>query len=686
MDFLQRTPFFRLLLPFIIGIILYQYLELAHWALLVFLAISILVICASFFVKNPTIQYKFRWVFGSGIFLFLIVIAYFISDKNKHDSTFEALHQKGIFQVEIIAPPLPKAKSYLCKVEILQRLNGNTWESSRGKAIIYIQKTSTASNLLFGDKLLVSANFIPPQKALNPNEFDYASYLQRQGIGSTCYISSYSWQKIGQSTTFSMQREADKCRNKLLNVYREFKISGNEFAVLAALTLGYNDALDTELKTSYSASGAMHILSVSGMHVGVLYVVLIFLFSLGKRVKKHNIFSTIFIIIILWSYAFITGLSPAAVRATLMFSFIAIANGLERKSLMYNTVFMSAFFMLIYNPNYLFDVGFQLSYSAVLSIVFFQPAINKLYRPSSKLSKVGWDLIAVSIAAQLGTTPFTLYYFHQFPNYFLLTNLVAIPLSSMVIYLAITLLITSFIPYLSLGVAFILKWLLWLLNFLIVGIEHLPFSLSQISLDFKQTLALFTFVFFISAYFYTKKFAPLCIALFALLIVTSLNLITGINTLNSNRMIVYAGRKNTHISFIAGKHNCIYSTDSVEASKMGKSFWQNQKFEKPEFLKSNNWFLGDFAVFQGARICILNEILLSKTSQNLPFELDYLIIGNGLKPKIEQVLEIFHPKKIIVDTSISKWYTENIRQSCVNHGIAFYSVAEKGAYILYFAD
>lgn len=685
MDFLQRTPFFRLLLPFILGIILYQYVELFHWSSFALFGFSLILILLSFAIRIPKRQFQFRWLFGCGIFLFMFSLAYSLSSIQEEKNGFDHLFQKGTYRVELISAPVEKTKSYMCKVDVLQFYN-SSWKPAHGQAILYFQKDKAASKLLFGDRILVEAEFVPPEKALNPDGFNYAAYLKRQGVGATCYISSGSWQATDRNKTFSIRREADKWRNYLLDIYRKFNIQGDEFAVLAALTLGYTDDLQPDLRASYSATGAMHILSVSGMHVGVVYMVMAFLLGFLNKTQRQKIFKTVFIMLFLWAYAFLSGLSAAVIRATLMFSFVAFATCLERKSQIYNTIFMSMLVMLLYNPNFLYDVGFQLSYSAVLSIIFFQPIVDKLYNPTNKVSRFTWEMFSVSIAAQLGTTPFTLYYFQQFPNYFLITNFIAIPLSSLVIYLAMGLLMISFIPYLSLAVGFVLKGSLWLLNFVIVSIQNLPYSVSHISLDIKQTTVFFLAIFCLSGYYFSKKFASLFIGLLSLLVTCLFSVQRNYQTLTSKRMIVFAGQKNTHINFINRNKNYVYSTDSIEIERIAKTYWQNKKLEKPSYLHKTTWFSDGFAYYEGSRILILTTDFLKKKTTVLPLELDYLIIGNRLKPKIEQILECVHPRKIIVDKSISKWHTENIKEVCKSRQIAFYSVSEQGAYILTIKD
>jgi competence protein ComEC len=676
MDFLQRTPFFRLLFPFILGILAYPIMGLTHASLLVIFLLSIALLACPFLMKVPKQQYKFRWLFGSGIFLFMFSLAYFTVIERENSFLFDHLKQKGIFRVELTAAPIEKTKSFLCKVDLMQFYDQNRWNSTQGKAILYIQKNGEAAGLLTGDRILIETEFLPPEKVQNPDGFDYGAYLKRQGVGATAYVSATGWRWTDRNNSFSLQRSADKCRNYLLGIYREFNIAGDEFAVLAALTLGYTDALQPDLRTSYSATGAMHILSVSGMHVGVVYMVLLFLLSFLDGTQRKKVFKTLFILCFLWAYAFLTGLSPAVIRATLMFTFVALAFCFERKSQLYNTIFMSAFLMLLYNPNFLFDVGFQLSYAAVLSIIFFQPIFNQIYSPKSKFYRFCWTMFSVSMAAQLGTTPFTLYYFQQFPNYFLLTNFVAIDLSSLIIYLAMTLLMISTVPFISVAVAFLLKWSLLLLNFLIVRIQHLPFSVLHISLDLRQTGLLFLSVCCLSAYYFTRKYTPLFIGLLAFLLVCLVDLQIKYNTLTSSKIIVYAGRKGTHVNLISRRKNCAFTTDSTEMEKISNSFWQRQQLEKPLFLDPTETFFS----FKGLRFMVLTNDMLKNKTTNYPLELDYLIIGNHTKPKIDQLLSCVQPHLIIVDKTISKWYAENIKQGCLTRGVAFYSVAENGAY------
>ena len=685
MEFLQRTPFFRLLLPLIFGIVICQYVEFLHWSLYALFGLSVLLAGASFVFQDPTRQFVFRWLFGCGVFVFMFSLGYTLSSNREKNEVFDHLHQKGMYRIEIISPPVEKATSCMCRVDVLQYF-ATTSKVVHGNAIVYFHKDSLCSRLRFGDRLLVEAEFAPPVRALNPNGFDYARYLKRQGVGATCYIPSGCWKLTDKNTSFSIRRTADDCQKMLIGIYRKFHIKGDEFAVLSALTLGYTDELQPEVRAGYSATGVVHILSVSGMHVGVVYVVIAFLLGFLNKSQGQKILKALFVMSFLWVYAFVSGMSAAVIRAALMFSFIAIASSFERKSHIYNTIFMSMLAMLIVNPDFLYDVGFQLSYAAVLSIIFFKPIVDKIYQPETKWIRSVWTLFSVSLAAQIGTAPFTLYYFQQFPNYFMLTNFIAIPLSSVVIYLAIALLIVSFVPYLSAIIAFLLNGSVWLLNHVIVTVQNLPFSVSHISLDIRQSIVLFLAIFCLSGYYFNRKFVTLFAGLAFVLLTCIFSVFINYQTLTSKRVIVYAGQKNTHVSFINRNCNYVFTTDLTELKRIANPFWQNQKLEDPVILNKNNWFNNGFACFEGVRLQILTPDILKKTTISTPLDLDYLIIGNHLKPKIEKLTECLHPGNIIVDASISKWYTNAIRHYCRNRKIGFYSVADQGAFILNIKD
>jgi len=687
MNFLQRTPFFRLLLPLIAGIVAFRLIKIDAFFTIVILTLSILLIIASFLVKNTSVHYKFRWYFGAGIFMLIFQLAFFILTEKEKNSQFFPMSQKGIFEVEIIESPVIKESSVLCKIKVKSYFSSDSKQlPAKGKALVYIARDSLSVLLRSGDVLLIQSVFKKPDGMVNPNGFDYATYLSRQGISATTFISKDSWVKTGTDNSFSIFRTAENLQHKLLDIYRRFGIKGDEYAVLAALTLGSKDALHPELRQNYTTSGGMHILAVSGLHVGVIYLVLNFLIQFFDRKQKYKLSKSIVIVILLWLYALITGLPPSVIRSTLMFSLVALGSGLERKPQIFNTISMAAFIMLIINPDFLYDVGFELSFAAVITIVYYQPKIAKWFAFKNKALRWAWDLTAVSLAAQVGTAALSIYYFHQFPNYFLITNFIAIPFATFIIYTAVALYICSPIPYVSTFIAFILNKMLLILNFSIGSIHHLPLSLTKTSVDSLQLAIVFSTIIMLSFYLHNKRYKPLMTGLCLIFVFCCINVYRGYKTMNTNKVIVFSDNRNTHVNFQNNKKNYVFTTDSISLHKVIDNYIVQNKLNYPEKLTDSRFYRDGFAVFHNKRFMILTDNLLKGKTTNRKLSVDYLIIGNRIKPAISGILDYISPSEIIVDKSISEWYTNKIRNVCRQKNIAFYSVAESGAFVLEMKD
>lgn len=687
MNFLQRNPFFRLLLPLIAGIVAFRLISVGVYFYAILSSLAFLLIITSLLIKNTSVQYKFRWFFGAGVYLLIFQLAFFLLSQREKKLQFEPMNQKGIFEVKITESPVIKENSVLCRIKVKSFFSTDSGHlAAKGKALIYIAKDSSSVLLRSGDLLLIQSVFKKPDGIVNPNGFDYATYLSRQGISATSFISKDSWVKTGTDKNFSIIRTAEHLQHKLLDVYRRFEIKGDEYAVLAALTLGSKDALHPELRQNYTTSGGMHILAVSGLHVGVIYLVLNFLIQFFDRKHKFKLLKSIVIIILLWLYALITGLPPSVIRSTLMFSLVALGTGLERKSQIFNTISMAAFIMLIINPDFLYDVGFELSFSAVIAIVYFQPKIAKWLVFKNKILRWAWDLTAVSLAAQVGTAALSIYYFHQFPNYFLITNFIAIPFATFIIYTAVALYICSPIPYVSTFIAFILNKMLLILNISIGSIHHIPFSLTKTPINGLQLLITISTIILISFYLHNKRFKPLITGLCLILVFCCINIFIEYKSLNTKKVIVFSDNRNTHINFQNNKKNYVFTTDSVSLHKVIDNYIIQNKLSSPQKITECQFYNDGFAVFHNKRFMIITDNQLKGKTTGKKLFVDYLIIGNKIKPAISGILDCISPKKIIVDKSISEWYTNKIKIMCRQKNIAFYSVAESGAFVLEMKD
>jgi len=681
MEFLHRTPFVRLLLPLVAGIVLFEFFsKISPVVLAVVLAFACALILASLlFKKSP--RFSARWIFGLGAGIFLLSLGYLLARNAADKADFTFSPEREIYFVEIDGSPQEKQNSLALRVTLLSMVDsaGNA-VPARGNAMIYLQKDSAALALRYGDRLLVATQFAPPQKALNPDAFDYARYLRHHGIGAVAYAGEGTWQKTGKNESFSPFRLADDCRRHLLSVFRRLGLQGNEFAVVAALTLGYTDEISPDVFVGYSASGAVHILSVSGLHVGIVYGFL--LWFLGLFLKNNRFAQTlkgVIIVVAMWAYAFLTGLSPCVMRAAWMFSFVALALCVARKSEIYNSVFASAFLILLIAPFNLFQIGFQLSYAAVLSIVYFSLPAHKILKTKNKIVVWAWNLTIVSIAAQIGTAPFALYYFHQFPLYFLLTNFIAIPLSSIIIYLAIITLALSSLPLVPYLLAQGLQWITLALNRSILTIYGLPHAALSVSADFWQMWLLVATVVAVAVFWQTKRFAALATALLCTFAVFAITLATKISTRQNDRMIVYAAQRNTHVSFISGLNNTVFTTDSADIIRLAKNFWDNNRLHPPVFAGENGRYADGFVNFAGKRIFIYTDSFFKGKIAPEPLVLDYLIIGAYQKPRIDELLALFQPRCVVVSSGVSAWYRTSIKNACAERTITCYDITENGA-------
>ncbi len=684
-DFCHQTPYFRIFLALVAGIILFEFFK-QEYTYIFFITLSSACFLFYFLVEkknNATQHFKLRWLFGCGVFLFFMGVGFFISQNYESKSRFVDAGKKGVFEAEVTAVPVEKEKSMLITVSALRFADDSVhFRSSSGNAVLYLAKTEKARNLRVGDKILVASTFNTPKPNTNPEGFDYGVYLYRKGLRATAYADSLHWQKTYTNTGFSILQLASDFRAKLLSIYKKQGIEGDEFAVLGALTLGYTDEISSELYVSYSNSGALHILSVSGMHVGIVYVIFAFLLSFLDKSAKTRLLKSLIIIALLWSYAMLTGLSSSVMRAALMFSIVAFGEIFSYKSKIYNSIFFSAFLLLLINPNYIFDVSFQLSYMAVLGIVFFQPKIKQLAFFKNKIAVWSWDLFCVSIAAQIVTFPLGLFYFHKFSNHFLLTNFIAIPISTAIIYLSVLLFIVSPFDMVANWVGFVLKWLLKAQNASIVFVDHLPYSVFHTWISGLDVLMLFVMIVCFTIFISKKKHSALLIAFGCLLCISSVNLVRHITSKQRTEFIVYQDNKSTTIDFISPNKHKFFTTDSARGKMLGETFWLKEDYPMPEFLNKST----DYFCFEGKRFCIITDNSFRYKKSNNRLSIDYLIIGGKSKVSPTDIENLFETQNIIIDGTISPYYADKISLFCQEKKIFCHSINTKGAFLTRFSN
>ena len=500
----SHYPVLKVLLPYIFGIITGYFLPINSLNLL-FCIFGLFFFCIifiifrqkkNFFLHKTLILLLFFSFFFAG---FLPVFFHF--HKNKAQLNIEKITQKQTWVAEI--KELPREREKTCKVVAkLYAINDSTCWLTK-KVILYFQKDSVIKNCRVGDKLLVNTklSFIEPPK--NPEQFNYQKFTKRKGIYLTGYASGHSWTIIDGEKKISVKRYASYLQRLLSQKLIEAGLSPAEFSVAAAILLGNDETLEPELRASYAATGVSHILCVSGMHVGVIFMILNFLLQpLDKSVKMRYIRNVVLLFAV-WIYANITGLAPSVTRSATMFSFVIVGKFLQRKTNVFHSLFTSLFILLSINPLLLFEMGFQLSYLAVFGIVIFQNKITKWLTPKTKAGNYIWNLMAVSLVAQMATAPIATYHFGQFPIYFLLTNLFIIPISFVMTITGVATLAFSFSDFISKGLGFLLNFEVKMMNTIVLIVEKIPGALiTNISIHYMQVIVLYLIFF---SFIFAKK-------------------------------------------------------------------------------------------------------------------------------------------------------------------------------------
>ena len=439
---------FKLTLCIVIGILISYYFNVSLYLSAVVFIVLLLFTTVFFFLfksksKEQTSLFSILTLLtfiSLGLFSFNIhlpknnVLHYSHSITNTSAKTI-------IYKIEKRLKPNKYYSKYY--VEIL-KVNS---KATKGIALLQLKKDSLHLLLKADEIYTTTAVFTPIKLSPNPDQFNYKDYLEKQGVYHQFYSSNNSSILLDNSI-HTLNGYAAKLRNTINEKLDKYNFSKDELAIINALLLGQRQDITKSIYDSYTNAGAIHILAVSGLHIGIILLILNLLFKPIENIKNGTIIKTIFILLLLWGYAFIAGASASVIRATTMFSIVTIAWNLKRITNVYNTLITSIFIILLIKPLFLFDVGFQLSYSAVFAIVAFQPLIAKLWNPKSKFINFFWQTFSVTLAAQFGVLPLSLYYFNQFPSLFWLSNLVVIPVLGFILGFGILIILLALLNYL----------------------------------------------------------------------------------------------------------------------------------------------------------------------------------------------------------------------------------------------
>lgn len=609
--------------------------------------ILFLLLCASFYFY----EWRKRWIFGC-----LASLLFFLC------GGFRLLYQRTV--VEYKWADVPEA--YVGVVQTVPEIRGKTVRAEVYVEAKYIERGKTEpvgrtillswmpdslhESLSCGDRLCFFAKISRPFSAEELTGFDYADYLMRKGISGTALAYVGNWRRLGQKVSLTFLQRARICQQRVVDIYRSWRLDEDVMAVVSALTIGDKSELTSELKAVYSAAGASHVLALSGLHIGILSGLLwIFLYPL-TYLKQGRKLLAVCVACLLWGFAYLSGLSASVVRAVVMGSLYVLASlCTEERFSGGHSLILAAFLMLLYNPFYLFDVSFQLSFAAVFSILAFYPLCVQLITIKNRVLRYLWNLLCLSFSAQLGTLPLVLTYFGAFPTYFLLANLVVSPLAVCILALTLASLIFMSLPFVGAWFIMLLNVVTSLLNQCMWEVQHLSGAqVTSVYLSFGQacllTGVLVCFYLCWKSGIYRKAHDWIRL----LTACSAFVLFCWCKQFQSVPEYLYFFRSEVY----TGKGHSV----SVHTSDTGLMRIKN------------------------IRVGIFDDDSWKGCESLHKLPLDYAYVCRGFKGSLKQLHKLFSIRRVILDASLSDGYRKMLIKECQLLKISYTDLSARGSY------
>ena len=545
-----------------------------------------------------------------------------------------------------------------------------------GKTLLNVKKDSLFKAFKVDDVLATVSPLTDLNRPLNPNQFDYKAYLENQHIYHQIFADNTQLLAI-PSDVRTVFGYAAQLRTRINHQLKLYHLKRDELALINALLLGQRQDISTEILNSYSKAGAMHILAVSGLHVGIVLLLLNSLFKPMEYLRHGKFMKIIVIVVILWGFAIVAGLSASVTRAVTMFSIVAIGMNLKRPSNIFNTLAISMFFLLLFKPLFLFDVGFQMSYLAVIAIVTFQPLMVRLWQPKFKPVKTLWGIFTITMAAQLGVMPISLFYFHQFPGLFFVSNLIIIPFLGVILGMGILVILMALITILPFWVAAVYGGMISIMTSFVRWIalqeqfifSDIPFTKLQVLTSYFVIISFF--VLFKKPNFKRLAVAMLCIMSF------QTALIFEKQKLQTVEMIVFHKSK---YSLIGIKNNNTFAIshnfDSVTNDKDHSI--RNYKLGNAITAVTQDT-VENIYLFNNKKFLIIDSLGIYKVPHLNP---DFIILRNSPRINLMRLLDSIKPERIIADGSNFKSYLQRWEATCIKQKIPFHMTGREGAFVL----
>ena len=685
--FWRPIPFIRLLIPLTAGILIAFYLDLSLKILYPAAVIAGITLLIIRFLPS-SVKFTIRWLNGVcfNLLFFCLGATLVYFQQTEHDKTWIGHYLSGNQPVIVTLqePLVEKVNSYkaLAKAEAI--LVNDEWKNVKGNILIYCKKDSSPPPLVYGSRLIIQKKLQPITNSGNPGGFDYKRYCAFQDIHYQVYLQPKDYKLSDQIHTNAFTGLLITMRNNVLAILRKFIPGEKETGVAEALLIGYRDDLDKELVQSYSNTGVVHIIAISGLHLGMIYGLLVLLLKPFHKKKWIRWVKPLLILFVLWGFSLLAGAAASILRSAVMFSFIVIGESLGRKTNIYNTLAASAFCLLVYNPYFFWDVGFQLSYTAVLSIVLFMKPIYRQYYFSNKLLNTIWQLNAVTLSAQVLTLPIILYYFHQFPNLFVFTNFIAVPLSGFILYGELLLLIFVKLPFINELTGKLVSFLISQMNSVIERTDRLPYSVTDnIQVSLWQTIILYFAVCYLAGWLLTKKPRALFIGLTCMVGFVFLRCHSLLQQKQQHKLIVYNIPQHASIDILDGNTYQFLGDTLLQQ----KSFLRSFHLQPSRVLHGvvlgdtlpNTIITGNIIASSHVSVLIIDKyVTIPQLSHRIT--VDIIILSGNPKIYLSLLAAAFDCKQYVFDSSNPLWKIQYWKKDADNLHLRHHSTSEQGAF------
>lgn len=686
----HRAPFFRLVIALILGAATGFYLPEDSLLLNLVLGTALSLLTVLLVFATCWKYHRHELVFG--VFLtacfFLVGIALSLSQAIRNNEQLILPGNGDALVAEVVEFPQKKENS----VRLMLKLNRQKHKEeflqiSSVKILAYSPFSLSLDTLLPGDLIHFSETPQAHKKPINPGQFDYGKYLQKNGIAGTVYFHKdiIVHRPSVKSWTFSWFFSS--IQNYCVGVFENHGLGPRELGVSSALILGQRSLLLPDTRDAFANAGAIHVLAVSGLHVGIIYLALVGIFARIFPGRRWRLLNLILILIVLWFYAGVTGFSPSVMRAATMFSFIAMGKHSGYKANIYNMLAASAFLLVIINPAILTEVGFQLSYLAVTGIVFFFKPIYGLLIFKRWLPDKIWSLLVVSFTAQLATFPISIFYFGQFPNYFLLANLIVIPGAMLSLWAGLALILIHAIPILNILVAIVLKSVLWVLITFIEWISSWPYALSEnLHFSLLAVILIYLLIMLLVRTYRNPARGNIWFPLAVILVLSGMWAHRKITIANTVQISILDGGKNAVVVVQNRNTSFAVANDISEDAQTKARFYLAGHFiksgvENVEWKEIKSDFENTYLAIKSGTVYYNGHTIsyLDPDHQKSSFEhyfTDYTVISRGVKPyqiPVENVRTLY-----VIDAGVGDYYRWEIITHLVKHKVPFWDMQYHG--------